>query len=42
MIALVAVGFVLPWLIVLGAMAAERWLESSLAKGDARVEMRRD
>jgi hypothetical protein len=31
MFALIAVAFVLPWLIVLGALAAERWLESSVA-----------
>jgi hypothetical protein len=30
MFALVAIGFFLPWLIVLGGLAAERWLESSL------------
>jgi hypothetical protein len=30
MFALVAIGLLLPWLIVLGGLAAERWLESSL------------
>jgi hypothetical protein len=43
MLELIAVGFALPWVIVLGALAAERWLESSLrsTEGTERDEDRR-
>jgi hypothetical protein len=28
MLAVIAIGFALPWVVVLGALAAERWLEA--------------